>query len=126
MLLVGVLVCGSTARAEISIRQNEKGDVVSISGLATPEGCHPFEMRGVVVKREFREDEMVLSGLIIEAADGTRTFVNVLALPESLNLAARGNLIQGLQRFGRVGRTVSTVIYACGAGGRTLFLDAIK
>jgi len=125
IFFLGTLACVSTAQAELSIKQNEKGEVVSISGLATPDGCRPFEMKGVVVKREFREDEMVLAGLVLEAADGTRTFVNVLAVPESLNLSSRGNFIRGMQLFSRVGRSVSTVIYSCGAAGRTLFLDAI-
>jgi hypothetical protein len=127
ILLVGSLLSTSAAHAELAIKQDAKGKVVSILGLYdTPEGCLPSDMTGVIVKREFREDAMVLSGFVLEASDGTRSFINVIAIPEKLDMASKGNLIRGLQLFSKVGRSVSTVVYACGAAGRTLFLDAIK
>jgi hypothetical protein len=95
ILLVGSLISTSAAHAELAIKQDAKGQVVSISGLHdTHEGCHPSDMTGVIVKREFREDAMVLSGLVLEAPDGTRSFINVIAIPEKLDMASRGNLIR--------------------------------
>lgn len=126
-LVLTIIFSVSVAHAELAIKQNDKGEVVSISGLYnTSQECQRFDDGGVVVKREFRDDAVVLSGIVLERADGTRSFINVIAIPERLNVAAKGNLIQGLQMFSRIGRAVSLGLYACGAAGRSFFLDSIK
>lgn len=127
ILVLTIIFSFSAARAELAIKQNDKGEVVSISSLYdNPEGCQRFDDRGVIVKREFRDDAVVLSGIVLERADGTRSFINVITIPERFNMATKGNLIQGLQVFSRIGRTVSLGLYACGAAGRSFFLDSIK
>jgi hypothetical protein len=115
------------ARADLRINQSEKSQVISIAGLYDAnEGCHPFDVSGVVVKREFREDAVTLAAIVLEETDGKGNFIKVIAVPERFNMAARGNLIQGLQLLSRVGRTISATIYACGAAGRTFMQDAIR
>ena len=127
LILSGSILIVSTAHAELRINQDGKGQVISISGLYdSPEGCHTSQSNGMIVKREFKEDALTLSGIVLEASDGTRAFMNVDVETDKLNMAAKGNLLRGLQLLTFVGRKVSVTAYACGAAGRTFFLDAIK
>jgi hypothetical protein len=126
ILLVSVLVA-SASHAEMQISQDGRGQVVSISGLYDdPEGCHIFRTDGLIVKREFKDDALTLSGVVLEASDGARSIVNVDIEPGKLGMAAKGNLMHGLQLLTAVGRKASVAAYACGAAGRVFFLDAIK
>jgi hypothetical protein len=127
LMIAGLVLTVSSLQAAPRYSQNEKGQVTSIVGLSdSREGCHPSEMSGVVVKREFQKDEISLSGIVVELPDGTRSFINVIAVPESLPMAQRSNFVTGLQILTKVGRTVSLLVDACGAAGRMLLLDAIK
>lgn len=126
-MAVGPVLAATAAQAEPRYEQNDKGQIISIVGLSdVHEGCHPAEISGVVVKREFAKDEITLSGVVVELPHGTRCFINVVAVPERLPMAQRSNLIAGLQILTKVGRAVSMLVDSCGAAGRTLLLDAIK
>jgi hypothetical protein len=77
------------------------------------------------VKRDFAPDAVKLTGIVLEAPDGTREFINV-SVPDDLNMALRGNVFRGLQALTRTGRKVSGRAFACGAAGRVQNLDAIR
>jgi hypothetical protein len=127
LILLVLVLAVSAAHAELRVSQDGKGEVVSISGLYDdPEGCHISRTDGVIVKREFKDDALTLSGIVLETSDGARSFVNVDIEPDKLGMAAKGNLMHGLQLLTAVGRKASVTAYACGAAGRAFFLDAIK
>jgi hypothetical protein len=78
-----------------------------------------------VVKRQFADDAITVTGFVVEHSDGTREFVNV-EVAEDLSMAARGAVITGLQRLLREGRIVHGVVILCGAAGRVEMLKEIK
>src|SRR5689334_7353202 len=51
--------------------------VVRLSNLTTGEGCHPSTAFGRVVKREFDKSGLVVAGVVVQAPDGDRSYINV-------------------------------------------------
>lgn len=126
-IVVMLLATAASARAEIHVDQSAKGELMAISGLAVdPTGCNLFKTTGKILKRDFAPDAMTLVSITLEEAGGRRPVYNVAPPPKELSAEMRANVTAGLQLFTRVGRTVSISAYACGAGGKTLNLDAIK
>jgi hypothetical protein len=78
-----------------------------------------------IVKRDFADDAIKLTGITVENSDGTRMFINV-EIPSDLNMTTLRNVIDGLQRLTKVGRYAKGRIYACGAAGRFLTLHELK
>ena len=114
-----------SASAEVKTREDAKGRPLEVVGLADPTNCNPFDFDGTIVKRDFAPDAVKLIGIVVEASDGTREFINV-SIPEDLNMALRGNVYRALQVLTRTGRRVSGRTFACGAAGRVQDLDAIR
>jgi hypothetical protein len=110
----------------IHYRQSDKGEIVELTGLYNEPECRPeASVDGRVVKREFADNGIVVSGFVLERADGTREFVNV-EISEELSMAARRIVIPGLQRLVRDGRTVHGRVKLCGAAGRVEVLKEIR
>lgn len=122
-----LLVQGTNAFAELAIKRNPNGSVVVMTGLFdSPEGCHPFDMSGVVVKREFGKDALLLTGIVLESPNGSRTFINVVVEVEKMSMADKSTVLQTLQLFSRIGRQTSLRVWACGAAGRAYYVDGIR
>lgn len=83
-----------------------------------------MDFTGVVAQRSFSEDGVTLSGLVVEHADGTRTFINVF-VPQMQDRFTRGAVLSGLQRLLRVGQRATGRVQACGAGP-VLTLDQVQ
>jgi hypothetical protein len=123
--VAAVAVSAVAASAEVRTRDDGKGHVGEVAGLADASDCQPFEFGGTVVKRDFANDALTLTGIVIEAADGTKEFFNI-TIPKDLNMALKGNVYVGLQQLTRLGRKATGRAFACGAAGRALMLDAIR
>jgi hypothetical protein len=118
----------SVQAAEIHYRQNNKGEVIEISELYKDSDCGSrtaVPVSGKVVKREFADDAVKISHFVVEHSDGTREIVNV-EVPEGLSQTTRGNVLIGLQRLLREGRTVHGLVTLCGAAGRVEMLKEIR
>jgi len=88
-----------------------------VTGLYNEADCRPEALvDGKVIKREFADNGVVVSGFVLEKANGTREFVNV-KISEDLSTAARRIVIPGLQRLVREGRTVHGRVKLCGVAG---------
>ena len=104
----------------------------ALSGLVTfqtglvPSMCSSESFSGKVAKREFGGDAIYPTSFIVETADGQRELINTPELPADLNLADRGWVVQGIQKFTRIGRVVHGIAQRCGASGHFLYLDAIR
>src|SRR4051812_22387146 len=51
--------------------------VIRLSSLSPGSDCHPATVSGSVVKREFDERGLSMQGIVLQEADGDRTFINV-------------------------------------------------
>jgi hypothetical protein len=78
------------------------------------------------VKRQFGNDGLKLAGVVIEAANGSREFVNVDVEINKLDNATKSWVINGLQTLLAEGRSVQFNTVACGAAGRVQYLDAVR
>ncbi len=124
--LVLVIAAGSAA-AEIRARQDAKGDVYEVEGIAAdPTDCHSFSISGRIAARKFAANGVALDSITLEQRDGTRTIVNVDQPPQSTSMADLGFVTTGLQRLSKVGRTMHGRAFACGAAGRVFVLDEIR
>jgi hypothetical protein len=124
---MAVIALHGSCFGEPRTKQNSKGETIEVSNLEESPGhpCLPSTFAGRVVKRDFAEDAIKLTGITIENRDGTRIFINV-EIPSNLSMATLGNVVDGLQRLTKVGRYAKGSVYACGMAGRVLTLDEIK
>lgn len=99
-----------------------KDDMAASLDLASSPPCGVDEkprhqmVVGTVMKREFAEDEMTLSGVVIKESKDQRTFVN---LDVEYLQGETGNLTAQLSEFLAVGKRVTLKTDVC---GRTLTL----
>lgn len=110
-------------------RTDEQQRVVEISNLSAHTDvtqCHPDDFEGRIVKRDFDRRGTVPTGILVEAEDGERTFINIDINTEKLGLFITRWIVPGLQRITREGNKVSLTVMACGAAGRFFYLDAIR
>jgi hypothetical protein len=126
-LALAIVAIQSSAFAEPRTRENAKGITIEVLNINSAPGdpCNPGEFEGVIVKREFADDAVTLSGITVEHEDGTREIINV-EVPSDMNMALRGRVFDGLQRLSKVGRHATGRLFYCGAAGRFLQLDAIR
>ena len=103
--------------------------VVALSNLS--ESCEQrpsFPIEGKIAKVNFDQDGLRINGFVLEEGDGQRSLVNVdpvsLDSP-GMNRADLGWIVQGLQALLRPDWYMQGSVFACGASGRVLFLDAI-
>lgn len=115
----------SLAVNKVQIRQNTDGMPIALSGLTDVEACHPNKIDGQIVSRSFANDALTLNGIIIEEKSGQRVYINV-DKPADVSQVEKNLIYQGLQTLARVGRTATLDVMACGAAGRTFFLNGIK
>jgi hypothetical protein len=121
-ILVTLILPASSA----SVQYKEVGGrTKELSGLFTDKDCQPAPIQGKVVKRDFAENGVSLSGFVLEEKDGSRTFVNV-AIPDDLDMVDLGYVTQGLQTLIREGRNIHGMVRACGAAGRVLTLESVR
>jgi hypothetical protein len=128
LLLIGVitLTAAQASAYRINYTTGALSDLVSFQIGLDRSMCHPERFDGEVVKREFGGDAISPASFIVEAADGQREFINAPDVPANLNLADRGWIVQGMQKFTRVGRAVHGTAQRCGASGHFLYLDSIR
>jgi len=106
--------------------RSDKGEIIELTGLSNEPDCRPeAPVDGKVIKRQFADNGVVVTGFVLENTDGTREFVNV-EVSEDLSMAARRIVIRGLQRLVGEGRTVHGRVKLCGAAGRVEVLEEIK
>jgi hypothetical protein len=99
--------------------------VIALSNLSSD--CSPGgSLTGKIVHREFAKDGLSVTGFVIEAADGTRTFVNVDVDLNNSDQVTRSWVMKGLQTLLVEGRSTEIGFRACGAAGRVLELDAAR
>ena len=122
LAMISTTVC---AFGEPQTKQDSKGTVIEVSGIERRDDCQPGTFDGLIVKREFDRDGVTLTGIVVQKADGTRTFLNV-AIPDGMSMALRSNVYDGLQRLSKVGRHARGRIYYCGAAGRVQSIEEIR
>jgi predicted aspartyl protease len=113
-----------------------KDKVVALSNLSKPCGADigvagphsPIE--GKLVKREFSDDGIKLTGVVIESQSGERRFVNIDTFDslqaDQVNLADRGLIIHGLQTLLRQGANIAGEVQLCGVSGHIEMLDSVR
>ena len=103
--------------------------VVRLSNLSPSSDCHPASVSGSVVKREFDERGLSMRGIVLQEADGDRTFINVNQVaiegPE-VSMVARAWILAGLRTMLAEGQRVHLGIKLCGASGRVTMLDEVS
>jgi S1-C subfamily serine protease len=102
--------------------------VIRLSSLSPGSDCHPATVSGSVVKREFDERGLSMRGIVLQEADGDRTFINVnqvaVAGPE-VSMVARAWIHTGLRTLLAEGQRVRLGVKLCGASGRVIMLDEV-
>jgi hypothetical protein len=100
--------------------------VVQMSSLSPGSDCQPARLAGRVIKREFDDSALIVTGVVIEKRDGSRDFVAIDLELENASMADREWLITGLQTLLQEGKQVSLGVKLCGAAGRVVVLDSIR
>jgi hypothetical protein len=107
--------------------------VVELRGISTPCGMAERERgpsastNGTVVAREFRDDQITITGFVIEKSDGERQHINIDWMPiGDLPNADRGWILQGLQILLRPGNRVNIKTQLCGITGAVQDADDIQ
>jgi hypothetical protein len=119
----------SALTADRPIYQLDTGStrVVSLSNLYDDQTCPPAgSIAGTVVQRYFSDDGLMLTGVVVEASDGSRTFVNVNVDLQRSDMTTRSWVMRGLQTLLVEGRSAEVKVRACGAAGRVLGLDEVR
>lgn len=98
----------------------------SLSNLSPDADCWGAWTTGKVVKREFSEDGLALKGVILEAPNGSREFINVDVSLDKIDMATRSWVANGLHTLLAEGRLAEAYIRLCGAAGRVEVLDALQ
>jgi hypothetical protein len=102
------------------------GALVSLSNLNPAPDCVGGLVAGKIVRREFRKDGLTPTGIVVEASDGSRQFVNAYVELGSADNATRGWVLRGLQTLLSEGRFAEIYVRLCGAAGRVEVLDALR
>ena len=124
VVLAAQLLVGQ-AFGQVQFQQNRAGHATELSSLYSDQSCSPIDVKGRVVKRDFADDALTITGFIVERSEGTRQIVNV-SIPSDLGMAARSVVYDGLQRLLKEGRDVRARALACGAAGRVLMLERVN
>jgi hypothetical protein len=124
-LVCVILLISTQATAEAHFKQNKLNHTVEKSGLYEDPTCSRQVVSGTVVKREFSNDAITVTGFIFERVDGTRQLVNV-DVPSGLNRVSQEIVDDGLQRLLRVGRVIHGRALQCGVSGRIFVLEQIE
>ncbi|MCF4124870.1 hypothetical protein [Methylobacterium sp. SyP6R] len=101
------------------------GKIISLSNLSDKEDCFPSTLKGKIVKREFDRSGFNIESIILEKADGTRTFVNA-GDNRGDDAVTVGNVKRGLETMLKEGRNVVLGVWACGAAGRVLRIHSVR
>ncbi len=101
--------------------------VLALSNLYPDADCHPSQLYGRIVRRQFdNKIGSLVNGITVEVDDGRRTFVNVAVDLENLDMATRGWIVEGLQSLLKEGNRVVLGVKLCGAAGRVMIVDSIR
>jgi len=100
--------------------------LLDVANLAGPmKDCFrlPKPIVGTIVRRQFAEDELTVSGLVIRDAKDERTLVNIdIERLRQLPYVEQENFSE----FVSLNKPVRVWVYACGAAGRMLIVDRIQ
>lgn len=102
--------------------------VVTMSDLASKHVCvdptkHTVPVDGVIVKRNFDDNEMTLIGVVVREKDDQRYFVNI----DSEYVAGKGRWVPSeLSSILTKGRRVKIWVYGCGAAGMMFWARTVK
>jgi hypothetical protein len=116
---------GSAQAAPTFQLDPDSARVVSISNLYADPTCTPRQFRGMVVKRLFEDNRVMVAGFILELPDGSRDFINIDADFTGLTLKASGWIIRGLEMMLTHGKVIEVTVKSC-AVGHIANLDAIR
>lgn len=126
ILIFSVCVLSSAATAAPRYKY-AGGKIVEISGLFSDSLCHPWRVRGTVIKRDFESDGLHLKGFVVENREGARDYVNIeLPDPSTVGPSDAIAINQGLQVLLKEGRAIEGVALACGAAGRVSTLQSVR
>ena len=103
-----------------------KTKLLSLSNLSPDSECWGARAAGKIVKRQFGNDGLTLTGFVLEEPDGSREFINVEVKLDILDAATRSWIANGLHALLAEGRSAETYIRLCGAAGRVVVLDALQ
>lgn len=85
---------------------------------------------GRVVGRQFAQDQMTLTGFVLELQDGERQFINVdtmISLDQfSVDRASRTWVISGLQRMLNVNNVITGTVQYCAGSGHIAVLNSLN
>lgn len=115
----------SVSVAEVHFRQNRLHQTIELSGLYADSTCERVPIRGTVVKRQFAQNALDMTGFVYQRPDGTRQFVNVDTYPE-LDSVTQDIIANGFQRLLKVGRILRGWALECGVSGRVFSLEQIE
>ncbi len=114
------------ALAAPRVAMDNGGRVTSVAGLYPDPTCHPMQIGGRVVRRQFQDNELRMKGVVLEEENGSRAFVNIDVQWDDLDMASLTGVTRGLQTLLKEGRTAKLSVRACGAAERVMFLDSVK
>jgi hypothetical protein len=108
-----MLIMVADAGAQTRIEQNNKHQTIGLSGLYADTSCSPVDVSGKVVKTDFSDNALTITGFVVERKNGTRQFVNV-SIPDGLGSASMSEVYEGLQRLLKPGHSIHGRALACG------------
>ncbi|MDQ3801377.1 MAG: hypothetical protein M3384_18295 [Acidobacteriota bacterium] len=130
ILLFALTVIAQTGKKSGGKRVSAKKvvPVAEMTDLASPDVCvdptkHSAPVDGVIVKREFDADEIMLTGVTVREANDERYFVNI----DTEYVASKGRFVpRELSSILTKGRRVKIWVYGCGASGMMFWARAVK
>ena len=108
-------------------RISSNNQLITLWNLHPDTDCHlaPESIIGIIVKRNFAEDQLRINGFVLEQNNGVRAFYNVEPDLTDINMVTLQWTNQGLQQLVRVGHKVIIKVKLCGAAGRVMMVDRI-
>ena len=67
-----------------------------------------------------------MTGIILQAEDGSREFINVDVDTNNLDAVTKSWVLRGLQSLLLEGRSVVLNLKSCGASGRASYVEAVR
>jgi hypothetical protein len=119
------VITSTTADQPVYYLDKSGSTVVSLTNLYPDRNCSAGKTVGKIVKREFANDGLKLSGFVIEGPDGSREFINAIVDLDKTDATTKSWVMRGLHTLLTEGRSVEVDIMACGASGRVMMLNAI-
>jgi hypothetical protein len=119
-----ILILACSLAAQVKKRKSITKPKTQLTELTNEtEGCYKSSFSGTIVKRNFDEDEITLSGFVLRESDDNRIYVNV----DHEYLSNKGRFeLSNLASTLTLNRRVKISVYGCGTAGALFWLYSLQ